>query len=81
MNYFPWEDQDIFNKLENCRINEEEMLMKLSKIPDETLMYQLRWQKYQELMRVRIEIERELYYLANEFKRPYKPPVIMEQAK
>lgn len=39
MNYFPWEDQDIFNKLESCRINEEEMLLKLSKIPDDTLMY------------------------------------------
>ena len=37
--------------------------------------------KYQELMRVRIEIERWLYFLANEFKRPYNPPVILEEPK
>lgn len=43
MNYFPWEDQDIFNHLESVRINEEEMLLKLSKLPDDTLMYQIRW--------------------------------------
>jgi hypothetical protein len=32
-------------------------------------------------MRGRIEIERWLYYLANEFKRPYKPPVILEEPR
>ena len=32
-------------------------------------------------MRVRIEIERWLYFLANEFKRPYNPPVIIEETK
>ena len=32
-------------------------------------------------MRIRIEIERWLYFLANEFKRPYNPPVILEEPK
>lgn len=32
-------------------------------------------------MRVRIEIERWLYFIANEFKRPYNPPVIIEETK
>jgi len=32
-------------------------------------------------MRIRIEIERWLYYLANEFRRPYNPPVIIEEPK
>lgn len=57
------------------------MLLNLSRIPDDTLMYQVRWNKYQELMRVRIEIERWLYYLANEFKRPYNPPIVLEEPK
>ena len=32
-------------------------------------------------MRIRIEIERWLYFIANEFKRPYNPPVILEEPK
>lgn len=39
MTYFPWEDYQIFQMLENCRINEEEMLLNLSRIPDDTLVY------------------------------------------
>lgn len=46
MTYFPWEDYQIFQVLENCRVNEEEMLLNLSRIPDDTLMYQVRWIKY-----------------------------------
>ncbi len=30
---------------------------------------------------MRIEIERWLYYIANEFRRPYNPPVIIEEIK
>ena len=32
-------------------------------------------------MRVRIEIERWLYFLANEFKKPFNPPTIIEEPK
>ena len=32
-------------------------------------------------MRIRIEIERWLYFIANEFRRPYNPPVILEEPK
>ena len=30
---------------------------------------------------MRIEIERWLYYIANEFRRPYNPPIILELPK
>ena len=39
INYFPWEDFEIFQALDNCRINEEEMMLNISRIPDECLMY------------------------------------------
>ena len=57
------------------------MLQALSRIPDDTLMYQVRWQKYEDLMRIRIELERMLYWLANKFKHANKPPVILEEPK
>ena len=63
VSYFPWEDHDIWQVLENAKINEEEMILCLSRIPDDTLMYQTRWMKHQELSRLRIEIERWLAHL------------------
>lgn len=39
MTYFPWEDFELFQALENCRVQEEEMLLHLSRIPDDTLIY------------------------------------------
>ena len=80
LHWLPWEDHEIYTILQNAVCSEEEMLRTLTKLPEQSLMYQVRHTKFNELSRLRVELERLLFTLAAEYRRPYYPPVTVVEA-
>lgn len=56
------------------------MLDIMKKLPANSDMYSVRHQKFKEVNRLRIELERTLLNCAAEYRRPYYPPVTVVEA-
>jgi len=58
MHWLPWEDQEIYQILQQTIASEEEMINILKKLPENSLMHKARQMKFKEVSRLRIELER-----------------------